>query len=328
MKFNEFLKAYGRVCRMEYIRLEGPGVFFPLFLAATSIDDLIDIHIIEAIAIFALLFFSGFMINSLADVDVDSKYKTFISDSVVKLGEKTIKRLIVLHVVIAFLLALHLSFIFNNYWLIVWAIIATFFGLSYSVKPFHFKVRGILQFTLMIFTFPLIVILYYVVAGTPPIPVLLIFLFFLIAHHGLDLVNQAQDFLEDKECNLSTPAVRWGITKTLIAAFILTSMGLCLAFIGFYLLYNNLSPLVVMGYPLSHEILFAITVLLLIISYHTPLKGTWHLIKISLTNESIEKKIMMIKNRLNYTRWQFAPVLGATFISTLYFIWKIMQNTS
>ena len=34
MKAIQFLKAYARVCRMEYIPLQAPGVFVPLFIAA------------------------------------------------------------------------------------------------------------------------------------------------------------------------------------------------------------------------------------------------------------------------------------------------------
>jgi len=91
MKFKKFLKAYAGVCRMEYIRLEAPGIFVPLFLAATSLQDLLNVHIVEALVIFTLIFFSGFIINALTDVEVDSKYKTHVSDSVGVLGEKTIK---------------------------------------------------------------------------------------------------------------------------------------------------------------------------------------------------------------------------------------------
>lgn len=324
MRTIELLKAYARVCRMEYIPLEAPGVFVPLFIGATSIEDLLGFHVIEAIVVFMLLFFSGFLINALADLEVDSKYKTFISDSVRVIGEKTMKMLIVAHIAIAWLLTLHLCYIFNNYWLFFWVVVATFFGLAYSVKPFHFKVRGILQFSLMISSLIMVVLLYYVIAGTPPVSVLLVFVFFLIVHHGIELVNQAQDYLEDKESGLLTPAVRWGINRTLIAALVLTLAGLSLGFIGFYILFNDLPAIVIFGFTVSYEVLFIVTVLILIIAYHTPLKGTWDLIKISRNYDTAEQKIALIKKRLNYPRWQLTIVLGVTAISTLFFIWKIV----
>lgn len=324
MNLRESLRAYVRVCRMEYIPLEAPGMFVPFFLGATSIQDIIGFHVVEALVIFMLLFFSGFLINALADIEVDSKYKTFVSDSVRTLGEKTMKTLIVIHVSIAFLLTLHLCYLFNNYWLFLWVLAGTFFGLAYSVEPFHFKVRGVLQFTLMFATFVLIVLLYYVVAGMPPISVLLIFVFFLIVHHGIELVNQTRDYPEDKECGLLTPAVRWGITRTLTMALVLTLVGLGLGFIGFYVLFNDLPSLVIFGYSVSFTLLFIITVITLILAYYTPLKGMWDFIKISLNNETIEQKIILIKNRLNYPKWQFTGIMGVTIVSTLFFVWKIV----
>lgn len=324
MKLVKLLRAYASVCRMEYIPLEAPGAFVPLFIAATSLQDLFSLHVVEALVIFMLLFFSGFIINALADVEVDSKYKAFVSDAVHVLGEKTLIKLIVLHVALALLLTLHLSIVFNNYWLILWVSVATFFSLAYSVKPFHFKVRGPLQFSLMISSIIMVSLVYYVIGGTPSTPVLFVFLSFLIVHHGIELVNQAHDYLEDKETGLLTPSVRWGITNTLIAAFLLTLVGLGFGFVGFYYLFDNLPNVVILGYSVSYEILFIITVVILILAYLTPLKGTWKFISISLQNKTVNQKISFMKKQLNYPKWQLTGVLGVTFISTLFFVWKIV----
>ncbi len=324
MRLTNLLRAYARVCRMEYIPLEAPGVFVPLFIAATSLQDLLSFHVVEALIIFMLLFFSGFIINALADVEVDSKYKTFISDSVNVLGEKTLKILIVVHVALALLLTLHLSIVFNNYWLLFLVSVATFFGLAYSVKPFHFKVRGPLQFSLMVFSIIMVSLVYYVIGGTPTMPVLFVFLSFLIVHHGIELVNQAQDYLDDKEAGLRTPAVRYGITPTLIASLVITLIGIALGIIGFYILYTDLPNLVIFGSSVSFEALFVVTVIILALAYYIPLKGTWKFIKISLQNKTAEQKISLIKKQLNYPVWQLTGVLGVTFIATLFFIWKIV----
>ena len=323
MEFKKFLKAYAGVCRMEYIRLEAPGLFVPLFLAATSLQDLLNVHIVEVLVIVTLIFFSGFIINALVDVEVDSKYKTHVSDSVGVLGEKTLINLIIVHVALALLLTLHLSIVYNNYWLILWVSVATFFGLAYSVKPFHFKVRGPLQFSLMIFSIIMISLVYYVIGGTPSTPVLFVFLSFLITTHGIELVNQTQDYLDDKEAGLKTPAVRWGVTNTLIASLMIAIIGIIFGIVGFYFLYSGLPNLVIFGSVVGFEILFAITIIVLIFAYYLPLKGTCKFIKISLQNTTIEQKISSIKKQLNYPIWQFTGILGVTFIVTLYFIWKI-----
>ena len=323
MQLKEILKAYARVCRMEYVPLEAPGVFVPLFLASTSLQDLLNVHVAEALAIFMLLFFSGFIINALADREVDSKYKTFVSDSVNILGEKTMMGLLISHVAIALLLALHLSIAYNNYWLFTSVVIATFFGLAYSVKPFHFKIRGALQFSLMIFSIIMVSLVYYVIGGTPTIPVLFVFLSFLIVHHGIELVNQTQDYIEDKEVGLRTPAVRWGITNTLGASLVLTITGIILGFVGFYILFRNLSSLTIIGITIGFEVLFAVTLIVLLIAYYIPLKGTYRFILMSLKHISNEEKIKIIRNQLNYPRWQLTGILGITFVTTLFFIWKI-----
>ena len=324
MKAVEFLKAYSRVCRMEYIPLQVPGVFVPLFIAATSFQDLLNLYVVEALVIFMLLFFSGFIINALADIEVDSKYKTFISDAVGVLGGRTLKILIVVHVALALLFTVHLSFVFNDIWLLIWVLVATFFGLAYSVEPFHFKVRGSLQFSLIVSSIIMVSFIYYVIGGTPSIPVLFVFLSFLIAAHGIELVNQTQDYLDDKESGLLTPAVRWGITPTLIASLIISLMGIIFGIVGFYFLYSDLSNLIIFGSMVGFEVLFAITIVFLIIAYYLPLKGTWKFIKVSLRDLTEDHKILHIKKHLNYPIWQLSGILGITFITSLFFIWKIV----
>jgi len=308
---------------MEYIPLEAPGVFVPLFLAATSLQDLLSVHIVEALVIFTLIFFSGFIINALADVETDSKYKTYISDSVNILGQKTLVNLIIIHVTLALLLTLHLSIVYNNYWLIIWVSIATFFGLAYSVKPFHFKIRGPLQFSLMIYSIIMVSLIYYVIGGTPSIPVLFVFLSFLIATHGIELVNQTQDYLEDKESGIKSPAVRWGVTPTLIASLVIAVIGIIFGIVGFYYLYSGLPNVIIFGTVVGFEILFGITILILVLGYYLPLTGTLKFIKISFQKISTEQKINSIKKQLNYPKWQFTGILGITFVTTLFFIWKI-----
>jgi len=100
-------------------------------------------------------------------------------------------------------------------------------------------------------------------------------------------------------------------------------IGIIFGFVGFYFLYSGLPNLIIFGSVVGFEILFAITIIVLIFAYYLPLKGTWKFIKISLQNITIEQKISSIKKQLNYPIWQFTGILGVTFIVTLYFIWKI-----
>jgi 4-hydroxybenzoate polyprenyltransferase len=317
-----FLRAYTKACRIEFVPALGACMFILFFLGANSLNDLFQLHVIEAFAIVVLQFLSAFLINAVTDIDTDSKYKTFISDSVHLLGEKTIKKIVIIKIVIALILTLHLSYLFNTYWLFLWVLVGTFFSIGYSIKPFRFKIRGVFHATLMIAVFTMIILLYFVIAGMPTIPIMLIILSFITLHYGITLVDQTQDHLEDKESDLYTPSVRYGVTKTLQGALLLSIIGLALSFSGFYLLFNELSTLITFSFLLSLNIIFTIVTVILVMAYYIPLKGTWDLIKISLIDETIEEKMMMIKKRLNHPVWQLSGVVGVILISIIFFYIK------
>jgi len=324
IKFREYLRAYTNACRMEYIPGEAPGLAIPVLLGASSLSDILAIPVLESFLVFILLFWSGFLINALADVEVDSKYKTFVSQAVNTLGEKTLKILIIFQVTVGILITVHISYLLNNYWILAWIVIATFFGLGYSVKPFHFKVRGILHATLAFSAMfaPFLFLLYVVIGGMPSLPIILITLSLTIVHYGIALVNQSQDYLEDKETGLKTPAVRWGLTRTLKTALVLVIGGLCTSIIGFYMLFSDLTPLTVLNYSLNMEIILAFTILILILTYSIPLRGLRDLIKISEINIDTKQTMDRIKSRLNYPKWQISGILGLAILSILFFVIK------
>jgi hypothetical protein len=167
------------------------------------------------------------------------------------------------------------------------------------------------------------IFLYYVIGGIPTLSSFLVILFFIILHYGIALVNQTQDFLEDKESGLLTPSVRWGVTQTLTASLVLSIIGLFLGFFGFFILFNDLVALELLGYTFSFEILYTITVITLIAAYYTPLKGIWDLIMISSNKDTIEEIMERIKTRLNYPRWQASGIFGLSIISVIIFSIKI-----
>ena len=74
----------------------------PMVLAATALKDLLSIYVLEGILIFGLLYLSGFIINSLTDVEVDRRYKSYISDGVAVLGRRVVIGLLLAHLLIQF----------------------------------------------------------------------------------------------------------------------------------------------------------------------------------------------------------------------------------
>jgi len=62
------ITAYLKACRVEYLPAEIIGVFIP-FLLSGSFS--LEMPVIEAIIVFFLLYWCGFLINALEDVEVD-----------------------------------------------------------------------------------------------------------------------------------------------------------------------------------------------------------------------------------------------------------------
>jgi len=300
------ITAYLKACRVEYLPAEIIGVFIP-FLLSGSFS--LEMPVIEAIIVFFLLYWCGFLINALEDVEVDKKYKRYVASAVEELGKDFLKIIILVHLTISFLLTFHISLQLSNIWIFIFVVISTFFGLFYSAKPFHFKVRGVLHSTLAFSAmFAPFLFLYYVIAGFPPFPILLIIIALTVTHYGIALINQSQDYIEDKEAGLATPAVRWGLAETLILSLVLSVIGLAISFMSMIILFAD------------REILAFISILILFIAYSFPLKGTWKLIKISIGKEELMEKISRIKKMLNYAAWQMAGVIGLFIISFIIFI--------
>ncbi len=299
------LMAYLKACRIEYFPAEIIGIIIPFLLAKKLV---INIAIIEALLIFFLLYWSGFLINSLSDIEVDKKYKEYVANAIEELGVKAAKIILIAQVSIALLLTFHISLQLSNVWLFIFVSIATFFGLAYSIKPFHFKIRGIFHTTLAFSAmFAPSIFLYYVIDGFPSFPIFLIMAALTITHYGIALVNQSQDYMEDMEAGLRTPAIRWGLTETLIIALILSIIGLMISFIGIW-------------FFLKEVFIAVFCFIILIIAYYLPVRGIWRLIKICIKEKEIKEKILRIKGMLNYPIWQVSGIIGLLLVSLLIFL--------
>ncbi|KAA0002000.1 MAG: hypothetical protein FE048_04615 [Thermoplasmata archaeon] len=300
------LMAYLKACRIEYLPAEILGVIIPFLLSGRLI---INLPILEGLIVFFLLYWSGFLINALEDIEVDEKYKKYVASAVKEIGKDKLKSIIIVHLIISFTLTFHISMQLSNIWLFIFVIVSTFFGLSYSIKPFHFKVRGVFHSTLAFSAmFAPFFFLYYIVAGFPPASIFLIIIALTITHYGIALVNQSQDYIEDRESGLATPAVRWGLAETLIIALILSIIGLFVSFIGIWIFFK--------------EIIALIASMILLFAYSFPVKGIWKLIKISIQKIEMTEKIAGIRELLNYPIWQMSGIVGLFIISLMIFMLK------
>ena len=296
----------------------------PLLLGATVLNDFFRPQVIEGILVFSLFYISGFLVNSLTDLEVDAKYKTHVSDSVSLVGNRTLFWLFILHLVGASILSIHTAYILKDPWILALVVVGVILGVGYSVKPMHFKVRGILHtfalYTSALFIPPLF--LYVCMAGWPNAPILIFLIGFAILHYGIALANQSGDYLEDGDAGFRTPAVRWGLERTLAIGIFMCALGLCAIICGIFLRVYYIHTTI--PYPFFIALLLVPVVLTL--GYYTPIKGMVDLYAIAklesrdLGPGSEVKRSNMIKQRMNYPKWQASGIYSVFAVALLIFI--------
>ena len=264
MKIREALHLYITISRWEFLPAVFIGIFIGILIGANSVSSILAVtsfpFIIEGILIFVLLFNVGFMVNCWADWKVDELYKTHLYKAVKKLGRRSLLVIIIIHIFISTILAFHLSIILQRIEISILVWIGIFLGVGYSIEPIRFKKRGILHsiVALPIFFIPG-VYSYFLVTNLTITDLYTIF--FLITavgitlgHYALILISQAEDQPDDKKMGLFTPAVKWGIFKTIKLSYYLNVLGsiiTILALMGLFLMINIwlliLVPLISLG---------------------------------------------------------------------------------
>ena len=149
MSVIKAMRLYITLSRWEFLPAVLVGIMVGIFFGSESVQHLFSKdfipYLIEGILIFLLLFNMGFMINCWADWETDKHYKTTLYRAVKKMGRSTLGLLVVLHIAIPILLAIHITLAIDKIEIIVMVLIGTFLGVTYSVEPFRFKRRGILH---------------------------------------------------------------------------------------------------------------------------------------------------------------------------------------
>jgi 4-hydroxybenzoate polyprenyltransferase len=268
MSIRDAFKLYITVSRWEFLPAVLIGIIIGIFIGADSINYLLSFKIIfillEGIAIFILLFNVGFMVNCWADWKVDELYKTKLYHAVIEMGRNKLGILVILHILVSIILAYHVTLQTERIEIsfLVW--IGIFLGVGYSIEPFRFKKRGLLHSLIALPIFFIPGIYSYLLVNTSSIVDLYTILFILaaigitIGHYALILVSQAEDTPADKKMGLLTPAVKWGIQKTLHISYlsnligsiiITTSLFLLLLLVNYWLLF--LVPIIIIGRYLS-----------------------------------------------------------------------------
>ena len=209
--------------RKEFFVAELPIFIIPLLLGLTTWNDFLHSSLYIGLIAIILLFNIGDMINCYADYELDSIYKSHLSNAVFELGKKNVLIQIVLSGIIAMLLTIIVSVITKQYYLILLTLVGAFIGLQYSIKPFKFKSKGIWQLFCLwgiIFFGPM---LYTAIIshGFPTIAHLCIFITFGFHQMGIIMLNTAEDFTEDLNAGLNTIIVSLGLQRAMKFAWLL-----------------------------------------------------------------------------------------------------------
>lgn len=260
MSIKDAIHLYITVSRWEFLPAVFIGIFIGILVGADSLQSLFAFsflpYLVEGLFIFILLFNVGFMVNCWADWKVDELYKTKLYQAVVGLGRQNLGILVIVHIILAILLALHLSIALNRIEISILVWIGTFLGVAYSVEPFRFKRRGLLHSLVALPIFFIPGVYSYFLVSSLQITDLYSLSFILLAigitigHYALILVSQAEDLPADKKMHLFTPAVKWGLHKTIKYSLLLNIFGSILATISLTIIFTFLNVWLLLLLPI------------------------------------------------------------------------------
>ncbi|MFO7990904.1 MAG: UbiA family prenyltransferase, partial [Thermoplasmata archaeon] len=137
------VKAFLTISRAKIQLGTPPHPLLGLILGASAFTDMISTPALLYLALYLLLITFACNINCLYDIDIDKKYKKYMSDAVNTLGKKTVKSMITIEAVAIIIIT---SYLFTNGYIItsILALSGMIFGYIYSAEPIRVKKRGFL----------------------------------------------------------------------------------------------------------------------------------------------------------------------------------------
>src|SRR5215203_2172077 len=238
--------AFLLVSRVEFMVMGFPVIAIPALLAASRPNDLIEdgaaVRLGLLTAMWYLAYWISSQVNCLADYELDKSYKSRLPRSIdILKGPRTIWLLITVETVAASAIVVYLAKSESRVGLVVLWVVGLFLVAAYSLEPLRFKRRGFLNLvtlSLILYFLPSLYI-YYAIAPQMKILPLLALLGFSTQMIGLLQVNQIEDYHEDKEMNVLTSTVRWGLKKAALVSLLFTAVMSVILLIVFGMLARN-----------------------------------------------------------------------------------------
>ncbi|MGQ9582798.1 MAG: UbiA family prenyltransferase [Thermoplasmatota archaeon] len=323
-----WVRAYLRASRAEYIPAEVPGLMTIFFIGAPSIGRILAPTVLEAVAVFLLLYFVGFIANAYTDQEIDRRYTIFknrIPEAVELIGQRNILLIIGGQVAMALAITAHICLTMGSLLPLGLVALGTFFGIGYSIPPLHFKVRGVLHavsLTFSAFLIPGLFVLFAIAGELAPAPVTIV-VGFSILHYGIAFANQAIDYLEDKAGGVMTPPVRWGMERSLRTALYTILVGILVVFGGLYYHMSTRAGDISAIPGMTTPIFFGLMTPVVLLGYFIPVRGLWSMYRASVTRP-IEDATRYMKEICHYNTWQASGIIGLMVVTGAVFFAGVM----
>lgn len=220
------LKEFLVVSRANIQIASLPTAAIGIVLASKNWADLLNLSAYLYIILFFVVLTYSCNINCLNDLDVDKRYKKYLSNAVNSIGIPKLKVIMMMELLLAGVIIISLC-IMKNEIIYLLAVIGIMCGYIYSAPPLRIKKRGIFS------PVPVMFGLYFlpIIAGwyimTNRLSVLIIFfgIGYALIMQGITFVNTCEDFKEDKTAGIRTFAHVIGVRKTLFLGSIFVSVG-------------------------------------------------------------------------------------------------------
>ncbi len=239
------IKSFFILVRWEYMpsAINETGIPALLALLFIPISSQYVFNVIMSLLIWYGAHFIGSQINNISDYNADEKFKSYISDSIDYFGVKKVKWMIIIETLIVSVLTIGMSVIRKQPMLMILWLLGLFFAYAYSMKPFNFKSRTVMNpitLALVLYLVPML-FSYLLIAGSFHKLAVITIIIFGIQMIPMFFMDEISDYEEDKEANVMNPCVTFGRRKTIMIATVIgaVSNAAMLFYWFFYISHNS-----------------------------------------------------------------------------------------
>lgn len=222
----KFLKNFSIISRANIQIASLPTATIGIVLAANRWEDIINLPVLLFILLFFIILTYSCNINCICDVEVDQKFKKYMSDAVMAICDPWLKRILAIELLLAVAIIIYLA-ILKKDMIYTLALFGILFGYAYSAPPLRIKKRGVLSPIPVLFGlyFLPIVAGAYVVIGRLPVFIILFGIGYALIMQGITVINTCEDYEEDKALKIQTIAHVLGIRQTLALGSTCVAIG-------------------------------------------------------------------------------------------------------